>query len=162
MRRSRALLLTVLVLSAAAAAIGPASASSQTIGDVGVTTDLIGILGGLTLPQLNVPENTDPGATPPAGQDNGTTAPQNTTPQQPPAAHAPGYYCKGESKRHVKGRKRTPFSQCVTAMSKLSDGSATSPAGACRYLSRKHAAGRKSPFAICVAGGKRLLADKAK
>ena len=157
MRPRRVLLLTVLAISTLAFVM-PTSSSADTIGDVGVTTDLIGILGGINLPQVNVPQDIDPEATQPA--DQGTTAPQETTPQQQPASHAASYYCRGESKRRPRGHRRSPFSQCVSAMSKLSSGSETSPAAACHGLSHKRPAGRRSPFAICVAGGKQLLADK--
>lgn len=94
----------------------------------------------------------------------GPAAAQGTTdPQSRPAdaVHPAAYYCRGESKRHVRGQKRTPFSQCVSAMVKLRNGSATSAAGACRALSRRHANGMKrTPYAVCVAGAKRLLAER--
>ena len=34
-------------------------------------------------------------------------------PAPPPHAKAHGFHCKGFSKKHVKGEKGTPFSQCV-------------------------------------------------
>jgi hypothetical protein len=33
-----------------------------------------------------------------------------------PKGHAYGYWCKGESKKHVKGEKGTAFSRCVKAV----------------------------------------------
>lgn len=73
-----------------------------------------------------------------------------------------GKYCQGESKEHVKGRKGTPFSQCVRAMAKLDKGKAENPAKACKALSKKHIKGRKkTPYSACVSGAKKLLRDKA-
>jgi hypothetical protein len=74
-------------------------------------------------------------------------------------AKAYGRYCQGESKKHVKGEKGTPFSQCVTAMAKLDHGTETNPAKACASLSRKHVKGAPgTPFSLCVKGGEKLLA----
>ncbi len=74
-------------------------------------------------------------------------------------AKAYGRYCQGESKKHVKGQKGTPFSQCVTAMAKLDHGTETSPAKACASLSKKHVKGAPgTPFSLCVKGGEKLLA----
>ena len=79
----------------------------------------------------------------------------------PPAkAEAYGKYCQGQSKKHVKGQKGTPFSQCVAAMRKLDAGTATNPAKACATESRKHVAGQKgTPYSDCVSAGAKLLAD---
>jgi hypothetical protein len=77
-------------------------------------------------------------------------------------AKAYGKYCKGESKKHVKGQKGTPFSQCVTAMAQLANGKAKSPRTACKSLSHKRAEGEKrTPFSRCVSGGAKLLRDQA-
>jgi hypothetical protein len=71
-----------------------------------------------------------------------------------------GRYCQGESKKHIKGEKGTPFSQCVTAMAKLANDKADTPKAACKALSKKHVKGHKgTPFSICVKGGKQLVAD---
>jgi hypothetical protein len=72
-----------------------------------------------------------------------------------------GRYCKGQSKKHVKGKKGTPFSRCVRAMAKLDDGDVKSPAKACKGLSKKHVKGKKgTPFSRCVSGARRLLKDR--
>ncbi|UJA20570.1 hypothetical protein HJD18_10365 [Thermoleophilia bacterium SCSIO 60948] len=72
-------------------------------------------------------------------------------------AKAYGKYCKEESKKHVKGEKGSPFSQCVKAMAQLDKGKADSPREACKDLSKKHVKGMKrTPFAECVKGGKKL------
>ena len=79
----------------------------------------------------------------------------------PAKAKAYGRYCKGESKKHVKGQKGTPFSRCVTAMAKLAKGKTASPRKACKSESRKHVKGQKgTPFSLCVKGGAKLLRRK--
>src|SRR3954447_2918302 len=77
-------------------------------------------------------------------------------------AKAYGRFCQGESKKHVKGQKGTPFSQCVTAMAKLAHGKAATPRAACKGLSHKHVKGQKgTPFSLCVSGGAKLLRERA-
>jgi hypothetical protein len=152
----------LLVLAAAMSALAAeASAQDGTLGGLEGTTNLIGVLGGINLPQVNVPDGTDPYEnTPQTG--GGTDTTTTPAPTQPATTHALGYYCKGESKRHVHGQKRTPFSQCVSAMGTLKKGSSTSATAACKALSHRHVSGaRSTPYALCVAGGKKLLADKA-
>ncbi|HEX6713530.1 MAG TPA: hypothetical protein VF066_09090 [Thermoleophilaceae bacterium] len=157
----RHLLAVAAAVSAFAAVSAEAWAQDGTLVGLGDTTTLIGVLGGINLPQVDVPDGADPTATTPA--QGGTTT--TTTPEQPAAqpkeTHALGYYCKGESKRHVHGQKKTPFSQCVSAMAKLSKGTTDSPKAACKGLSRRRVSGAKrTPYALCVDGGKKLLADK--
>src|SRR4051812_15380768 len=65
---------------------------------------------------------------------NGTTGPTGAKHQ--PRGHAYGFYCQGQSKKHVKGQKGTPFSQCVHAMKLLASGQTTNPAKACAALSK--------------------------
>jgi hypothetical protein len=77
----------------------------------------------------------------------------------PAKAKAYGRYCKGESKKHVKGQKGTPFSQCVTAMAKLATDSTTTPAEACAQLSKKHVKGASgTAYSQCVKAGAKLRA----
>ncbi|HXS46246.1 MAG TPA: hypothetical protein VN756_02155 [Solirubrobacterales bacterium] len=98
----------------------------------------------------------------PANVGNGN-GPHYETPPGPDAglpakAKAYGHYCQGESKKHVKGQKGTPFSQCVTAMAKLANGNTTSPAKACASLSKKHVKGQKgTPYSLCVKAAAKLL-----
>ena len=81
----------------------------------------------------------------------------------PAKARAYGRYCQGQSKTHVAGQKGTPFSQCVTAMAKLANGSTTSPKTACATMSKQHLAGQKgTPFSNCVASAAKLLKDQHK
>jgi hypothetical protein len=69
----------------------------------------------------------------------------------PEKAKAYGVYCKGFSKKHVKGQKGTPFSQCVTAMAKAASSEDTTAREACQGFSKKHVAGEKgTPFSRCV------------
>ena len=96
----------------------------------------------------------DQGGDPPSSPGQSASLPQQ--------AKAYGRYCQGQSKKRVPGQKRTPFSQCVTAMAKLSHGVTDSPREACKALSRKHVKGEKgTPFSRCVAAGAKLLHAQA-
>jgi hypothetical protein len=80
----------------------------------------------------------------------------------PSKAKAYGKYCRGESKKHVAGTPGTPFSDCVTDMAKLANGSSANPAKACANESRKHVPGQRgTPYSICVSGAKKLLKQQA-
>jgi hypothetical protein len=90
---------------------------------------------------------------------------QTTAQAQPPGPNAPaatkakayGRFCQNESKKHVAGRKGTPFSQCVTAMAKLASGQTSNPARACATLSKKHVKGQKgTPYSRCVVAAAKL------
>lgn len=94
----------------------------------------------------------------PEGLPNGpkttkTTPTTPTTPAKPTQAEKKqgyGVLCKKLSKKHVKGEKGTPFSQCVTAMAKVDKGQTSSPKKACKALSKKRAEGQKrSPYQLC-------------
>jgi hypothetical protein len=79
----------------------------------------------------------------------------------PAKAKAYGFYCRGQSKEHVKGEKGTPFSQCVTAMAKLANGKTDNPSKACASESRKHVKGEKgTPFSRCVSAAAKLQHDQ--
>lgn len=68
-----------------------------------------------------------------------------------------GKYCQGESKQHVSGQKRTPFSACVTDMAKVAQNSNVTPREACANESKQHVSGQKgTPFSVCVAGAAKL------
>lgn len=70
-----------------------------------------------------------------------------------PRGHAYGYFCKGESKKHVKGEKGTAFSRCVKAMAQADHHEQLTAKRACRALSKKHIKGQKATaFSICVKG----------
>lgn len=78
------------------------------------------------------------------------------TPQGPksaPKGKAYGYYCRGESKKHVKGEKGTAFSRCVRAHKRAANQPNLKPGQACKDLKKqKHVAkGEKgTPFSRCV------------
>jgi len=78
------------------------------------------------------------------------------TPKGPKAApngKAYGYYCRGQSKKHVKGEKGTAFSRCVKAMAQADKNDALNAKKACKTLSKKHVKGVKgTPFSNCVKG----------
>jgi hypothetical protein len=72
-------------------------------------------------------------------------------PGPPPHAKAYGKRCQGQSKKHVKGEKGTPFSRCVKAMAQADHHPGLNPAKACKALSKKHVKGEKgTPFSRCV------------
>jgi len=72
-------------------------------------------------------------------------------PQAAPQGKAYGYYCRGESKKHVKGERGTAFSRCVKRLH-LADGDDTiKPKKACKGLSKKHVKGEKgTEFSRCI------------
>jgi hypothetical protein len=76
---------------------------------------------------------------------------------KPSQAKAYGKLCQDQSKKHVKGQKGTPFSQCVVAMAHLQSGKAQTPKAACKKLGKKHVKGKKgTPFSRCVKAGRKL------
>ena len=80
----------------------------------------------------------------------------------PEKAKAYGVYCKGESKKHVKGEKGTAFSRCVTAMAKAAKSEKVAPGKACKGLSKKHVKGEKgTEFSRCVTAAAKLRKDQA-
>jgi hypothetical protein len=95
---------------------------------------------------------------------NKTASTGTTVTGAPPSGDAAfGRLCQKESKRHVAGQKGTPFSQCVTALAKVADGSTTNPAKACAKESKHHVAGQKgTPFSQCVKAAAKLEAEEHK
>jgi len=79
-----------------------------------------------------------------------------STPQGPksaPKGKAHGYYCRGQSKKHVKGEKGTAFSRCVKAMAQADKNDDLTARKACKALSKKHVKGVKgTSFSSCVKG----------
>ena len=79
----------------------------------------------------------------------------------PEKAKAYGRYCNDQSRKHVKGEKGTPFSQCVTAMAKAAHNEKLSPGQACKGMSKKHAKGEKgTPFSRCVTAAAKLRKEQ--
>ena len=89
----------------------------------------------------------------------------NHPPQGPKAApkgHAYGYYCRGQSKKHVKGEKGTAFSRCVKAMAQADKNDNLNAKKACKTLSKKHVKGVKgTPFTKCVHGVNQMRQEEA-
>jgi hypothetical protein len=90
-----------------------------------------------------------------------TYAPEHPThPSSTPKGHAYGYYCKGKSKKHVKGEKGTEFSRCVAAM-KRADNQDLTPKQACKTESRKHVKGEKgTAYSRCVKAVAQMQKEK--
>lgn len=116
-------------------------------------------------------------APPPTPVDE-TPPPDNQTPQPvAPAPSAPlptgtagaaargrtpAYYCRALSKRRVRGHKRTPFAECVSALRRVNRGNVT-PSSACRPLShRKRRGQRRSDYAACLSAGKLLVRARSR
>jgi hypothetical protein len=80
----------------------------------------------------------------------------------PEKAKAYGVYCRGESKKHVKGEQGTAFSRCVNAMAKAAKNEKASPGKACKGLSKKHVKGQKgTEFSRCVNAAAKLREEQA-
>jgi hypothetical protein len=79
----------------------------------------------------------------------------------PPKGKAYGYYCQGQSKKHVKGEKGTAFSRCVKAMARANRNGNLHPKKACKALSKKHVKGKKgTPFSRCVKGVNKMRKEQ--
>jgi hypothetical protein len=80
----------------------------------------------------------------------------------PPKGKAYGYYCKGQSKKHVKGVKGTAFSRCVKAMAQADKNESLNAKKACKTLSKKHVKGEKgTAFSRCVKGVNQMRKEQA-
>lgn len=159
-RMARPVRCIVAVASATAAVclIAPVAPAQDNLGEVLGTTILNNVLTGIALPQVPVPDPTT--GEPAQPQETQPPPPQPATVPAPPA-HALGYYCKDESKRHVRGFKGTPFGQCVAAMKQLKASEGVSPKAACASVTKRHFPGMKrTPYAVCVSGGRALIADR--
>lgn len=92
----------------------------------------------------------------------GATGPEYA-PEHPtttPKGHAYGYYCKGKSKKHVKGEKGTEFSRCVQEM-KRADNQDLTAKQACKTESKKHVKGEKgTAFSRCVKAVAQMQKEK--
>lgn len=82
-------------------------------------------------------------------------------PKAAPKGKAYGYYCRGQSKKHVKGEKGTAFSRCVKAMARADKDPNLHPKKACKALSKKHVKGQQgTPFSRCVKGVNQLRQEE--
>jgi hypothetical protein len=69
----------------------------------------------------------------------------------PAKAKAYGRYCKGKSKKHVKGEKGTEFSRCVTNAAQAATHKNLAPGQVCKGESKEHVKGEKgTAFSRCV------------
>ncbi len=74
-----------------------------------------------------------------------------------------GRYCRGFSKKHVKGQKQTPFSRCVTAMARAATSSTTTPKRACAGFSKVHVKGEQgTEFSRCVVAAAKVKKAQTK
>jgi hypothetical protein len=79
----------------------------------------------------------------------------------PEKAKAYGVKCRGESKKHEKGKKGTAFSRCVTAMAKAATNDDLTAREACKGLSKKHVKGEKgTEFSRCVVDAAKLRQEQ--
>jgi hypothetical protein len=111
-------------------------------------------------PSHPIPNNTGTTHTP-TGKGNQGTSHKPSTPgpsaSEPTKAKDFGKDCQGESKRHVAGTPGTPFSDCVTDLAKLANGSVKNPRTACKNESKKHIAGKRgTPFSLCISAAAKL------
>ncbi|HEY6144650.1 MAG TPA: hypothetical protein VIV13_00130 [Solirubrobacterales bacterium] len=82
-------------------------------------------------------------------------------PKSAPKGKAHGYYCRGQSKKHVKGEKGTAFSRCVKAMAQADENDSLTAKKACKTLSKKHVKGVKgTSFSACVKGVNQLRREE--
>ncbi len=83
-------------------------------------------------------------------------------PKSAPKGKAYGYYCRGQSKKHVKGEKGTAFSRCVKALAQADKNDNLKAKKACKSLSKKHVKGVKgTPFTKCVQGVNQMRREAA-
>jgi hypothetical protein len=88
-----------------------------------------------------------------------TPGPKSSLPEK---AKAYGVYCRGFSKKHVKGQPGTPFSRCVTAMAKAATAPEVTAKAACKVFPKKHVKGQKgTPFSRCVVAAAQVKKDLA-
>jgi hypothetical protein len=74
-------------------------------------------------------------------------------PKAAPKGHAYGYWCRGESKKHVKGEKGTAFSRCVRAHRRAANQPDKTARQACKDLKgQKHVphGDKGTAFSRCV------------
>ena len=126
-------------------------------------TVVVGALALAMVPAAFAVQPADPGS-----QGNGPKyAPEKPETPGPGAslpekAKAYGVYCKGESKKHVKGEKGTAFSRCVTAMAKAAKNERMAARKACKGLSKEHVKGEQgTEFSRCVKAAAQVRKDQA-
>lgn len=124
---------------------------------------VVGALALATAPAAFAVQPADPGANG-KGPQYAPEKPETPGPgaSLPEKAKAYGVYCKGESKKHVKGEKGTAFSRCVTALAKAAQDERLAARKACKGLSKKHVKGEKgTEFSRCVKAAAQLRKEQA-
>ncbi|HXF32240.1 MAG TPA: hypothetical protein VN522_12035 [Solirubrobacterales bacterium] len=120
---------------------------------------LVGVLALIVTPTAALAQGVEYAPEHPAHPTHPVTGPKASLPEK---AKAYGVYCRGFSKKHVKGEKGTPFSRCVTAMAKIATSTGTTPREACVTFSKKHVKGEKgTPFSRCVVAAAQVRKDQA-
>ena len=108
------------------------------------------------------PDGPKPPTDTPKGPKYDPDKPKPPHPHGGPKGKAYGYYCKGQSKKHVKGEKGTAFSRCVKALARADKNPNLHAKKACKGLSKKHVKGEKgTPFSQCVKGVNQLRKEEA-
>jgi hypothetical protein len=111
---------------------------------VATIVGMLALTAGPAAPAIAMQEGS-----PPHGQGKGKG--HSTSHGSSNDAKAYGRYCKGESKKHVKGERGTAFSRCVTNMAQAADHKGMAPGQVCKGESKKHEKGEKgTAFSRCV------------
>jgi hypothetical protein len=109
---------------------------------------LVGVLALIVTPTAALAQGVEYAPEHPEHPTHPTPGPKASLPEK---AKAYGVYCRSFPKKHVKGQKGTPFSQCVTAMAKAATSEETTTREACAGFSKRHVKGEKgTPFSRCV------------
>jgi len=117
----------------------------KTIAKIALVAGMLALACGGAALAAGKPEGVPPEHPSPHGQENGNGP--NYTPSEPtpgpkaglPAkAKAYGRHCKGESKKHEKGKKGTAFSRCVTNVAQAATHKHMPPGRVCKGESKEH------------------------
>jgi len=92
--------------------------------------------------------------------------PTTPPPAAQPKGHAYGYWChkQGFSKKHVKGQKGTPFSQCVHALKVADHSDKKTAKQACKaFKGEKHTphSDKGTAFSRCIKSVNQMRTDEA-
>lgn len=124
------------------------------IAKVALLTAVLALACGGTVAMAGKPEGTPPHGKGAAKGKGPTYTPGEPAPGPKDGlpAKAYGRYCKGESKKHVKGEKGTAFSRCVTNMARAATHGAMAPGRVCKGESKEHVKGgeKGTAFSRCV------------
>lgn len=122
---------------------------------------LVGVLAFAVAPATAIAAQPDDPGSKGKGHKYGTDATPGPKAPLPEKAKAYGVYCRGESKKHVKGEKGTAFSRCVTAMAKAANNERLNVKQACKGQSKKHVEGEKgTEFSRCVKAAAQLRKEE--